>query len=139
MLSQAIQNISSVEAMERMQNDKNFVLVDVRTPMEWSSVGIPDLQSLHKDLVQLSWREYPAMQVNPLFMEELQRKVPNKESTVYFICKAGGRSFEAAATAQHYGYTHCINIHDGFEGETNDGQRGSRSNGWKASGLPWKH
>jgi len=55
------------------------------------------------------------------------KQVTNSNDTILFLCKAGGRSYEAASAALQSGFTQCYNVVDGMEGE----------NGWKASDLAW--
>ena len=53
-----------------------------------------------------------------------------------FICRSGGRSHQAAATATESGYANCYNILEGFEGDKDaTGHRGTKG-GWKAAGFP---
>mgnify|MGYP001626415321 CR=1 FL=1 len=55
------------------------------------------------------------------------------------LCRTGGRSLAAAEHLADLGYGHCYNILGGLEGKPDThGQRG-KVEGWKASGLPWKH
>lgn len=77
------------------------------------------------------------MQVNPVFAQELQRVVGDKHMALFFLCRTGGRSQEAAIAMTQVGYTRCYNVTDGFEGPADgNGQRGTIA-GWKAEGLPW--
>ena len=105
-------------------------LVDVRSRAEWDWVGrIPGA-------VEIEWQSYPGMRHNPDFLNYLSSQV-DKESLVMFICRSGGRSHQAAATATESGYTSCYNILEGFEGEKDaTGHRGTKG-GWKVAGLPW--
>lgn len=133
-----IQNVSSAQAWQMLQHDHNAILVDVRTLPEWSFVGEADLRSLNKEPLRLSWKIYPNMQVNPHFPEQLQQMVADKTAPLLFLCKTGGRSYDAALAAQELGYTHCYNIADGFEGDINDAQHRGAISGWKATGCPWR-
>jgi rhodanese-related sulfurtransferase len=76
------------------------------------------------------------MRPNTSFLAYLSSQV-DKESMVMFLCRSGGRSHQAAATATESGYTNCYNILEGFEGDKDaSGHRGTKG-GWKAAGLPW--
>jgi rhodanese-related sulfurtransferase len=124
------------EVWNILAKDATAVLVDVRTPSEWAQ-GVPDLESLDKKAVCLSWRLETTKAVNEQFLTELEQAGIAKSVPVYFMCRTGGRSTDAAIAATAAGWQHCYNIEDGFEGAAQpDGTRGT-INGWKASGLPW--
>lgn len=125
------------QAWELLAKNPDAVLVDVRTPAEWMFVGEPDLSSLNKNPIRLSWRLFPSFVVNPEFITSFERENIAKESPVLFLCRSGGRSLDAALAISALGYAHCYNIEDGFEGEPDaEGHRGTAS-GWKQNGLPW--
>ena len=117
--------------------DKEFVLVDVRTTAELSFVGVPDLSNMGKQVVLLSWRMYPNMAVNGNFCVQLQKFVASTDAPVFFICRSGHRSMDAAIESTRYGYKSCYNITGDFEGDIDEnGHRGNK-NGWKISKRPW--
>ena len=118
------------EAFEVIQQDPSALLVDVRSKAELELVGkIP--QAIH-----IEWAFYPGMVANPDFAAQLQNEV-NKELTVIFICRTGGRSHNAAVLARQLGYENAYNMAEGFEGETNQLKQRTMINGWKHAGLPW--
>ncbi len=126
------------EAWQAIARDPAAQLVDVRSAPEWQFIGMPDLAALGKKVIALSWRHYPQFAINGDFCSALQNVIPDKEAPIYFLCKTGGRSSEAATAMAQQGYTKCYNILNGFEGDQNmEGQRG-KTNGWKASRMPWR-
>lgn len=130
-------DIEPQEAFDTLSQEENSFLVDVRTIPEWSFVGLPNLDEINKEVITISWLQYPNMEVNPEFIEQLTNAIKNKDSKIFFICKVGGRSMSAANIAATQGFNNCFNIIGGFEGDQNeDGHRG-KINGWKASNLPW--
>jgi rhodanese-related sulfurtransferase len=78
------------------------------------------------------------MQVDPEFVAKVEQLVgSDRNAPVYFICRSGARSRSAAQALTAAGYTRCYNVAGGFEGDVDaQGHRG-RTNGWKASDLPW--
>ncbi|NDF13018.1 MAG: rhodanese-like domain-containing protein [Proteobacteria bacterium] len=130
-------DVTAVQCWEMLKSDKEAVLVDVRTKAEWNYVGFPDLSKISNSSLYISWRLYPFMQVNPDFNSELETQLTNKHSPVFFICKSGGRSREAAIEMTSRGFEHCYNVADGFEGILSSAGE-SAVNGWKNI-LPWKH
>lgn len=131
-------DVSPNEAWEALAQNRNAELIDVRTHAEWVFSGMPNLESLAKSTKAISWKFYPNFDLNPQFLEQLEAAVPDKSTTLYFLCKTGGRSTDAAMAATAAGYTTCYNVASGFEGDSNQfHQRGSK-NGWKAAELPWQ-
>jgi rhodanese-related sulfurtransferase len=127
------------DAWEVLSNDFSAILIDVRTPPEWSLVGTPDLKAIEKQAIFVSWRIFPTMEINTNFVSEViaENKI-SKSAPIFFLCKTGGRSLDAAMEMTKHGYANCYNITGGFEGDLNaSGQRGTK-NGWKQSNLPWE-
>ena len=118
------------EALTLLQEAPGAKLIDVRSRAELDWVGrIPGA-------VEIEWQSYPGMRHNPDFVNYLSGQV-DKEALVMFICRSGGRSHQAAATAAEMGYTNCYNVLEGFEGDKDpSGHRGTEG-GWKVAGLPW--
>lgn len=134
-------DVSVQEAFDRLSEQENAVLVDVRTQAEWSFVGVPDLRPIGKEALLIEWQSFPSSGPNPEFAatlsEQLSKKGLDQTAPIYFLCRSGARSQAAAITLTQAGHNQCFNISDGFEGPLNDeGHRGTRS-GWKAAGLPW--
>ena len=125
------------EAYEILQRDPEALLVDVRTTPEWQFVGVPDLRTLGKAPIFLSWQDYPTMAVNGNFAEGLRQLGAREEQTVLLICRSGARSRSAALALTASGFSKAFNVSDGFEGAVDEQQHRGRKEGWKAAGLPW--
>lgn len=120
------------EAYEVLQKTPHAKLVDVRTTAELELVGkIPGA-------AHIEWAFYPGMVANPDFAAHLEMQV-DKEALVIFMCRTGGRSHNAAATAAKLGFTEAYNMLEGFEGEANELKQRTFINGWKKAGLPWSN
>jgi rhodanese-related sulfurtransferase len=133
-----VENISPRQVWHALQTEPKAQLVDVRTDAEWTYVGLTDLAAAAKQPVLIPWQVFPAMQVNPGFIEQLRQAGFTEDQHIYFLCRSGVRSLAAAQAAQAAGFPHSYNIADGFEGPPDgDGHRGQVS-GWKADGLPWR-
>jgi rhodanese-related sulfurtransferase len=131
-------DITPKEAWEILNNNPAAELVDVRTEAERHYVGTPDLGPVKKELYAIEWRQLPHMEKNANFTKELQAVLPDKNKTLIFLCRTGGRSQEAAICAIQLGYAEAYNISYGFDGELNSKQQRGKINGWKADNLPWK-
>ncbi|MCX5613705.1 rhodanese-like domain-containing protein [Bombella saccharophila] len=116
------------EVWSSLQNEAQAVLVDVRTPEEWAQVGMPELGSIGRKLVALTWGAGSEAE----FIHALEQAVPDKATPLFFICRSGVRSQKAATLAAQAGYQTLTNVADGFEDKHGPGT------GWKACGLPVK-
>lgn len=114
--------VSVTEAWSVLQAQPQALLVDVRTEGEWAA-GVADLSAVGKSPLLISWKLQPNMTYNPQFAETLRKAVPDQATPLYFLCKSGGRSAEAAQVMEQFGYTHCTNVVGGFEQ-------------WKQASLP---
>jgi rhodanese-related sulfurtransferase len=117
-------DVTPETAFEMLQKNSEAVLIDVRTEQEWSFVGVPVLPQ-NKEAIFISWVFYPGMNWNENFIPDFVHNIPNKETQIFFLCKVGGRSFDAAINMTKLGYKNCYNIAGGFED-------------WKIKNLPWK-
>lgn len=83
-----------------LKNDKNCILLDVRSPQEYKeghldgSINIP-LYDIEKDVSKI---------------------IPKKENTVIVYCQSGGRSKKALEILKKEGYTNLYNIEGGLDG-----------------------
>ena len=120
------------EAYALIEQADGIVLVDVRSRAELELVGrVPPAK-------HIEWASYPGMVPNPDFAAQLQAQV-DKNNTVIFMCRTGGRSHNAALMAQQLGYKNAYNMLEGFEGEANELKQRTLINGWKHAGLPWNN
>lgn len=132
-------DVSPAAAWEALAKNPVAQFVDVRTAPEWSYAGVPSLESLGKKAHTVSYRLYPNFELNTQFLAQLERAVPDKAAPLYFLCRGGVRSREAAMLATQAGWQECYNVLCGFEGAANAHQQRGLVDGWKASNLPWVH
>jgi len=134
-------DVSVDEAWRVLQQDEKSLLIDVRTKAEWAFVGAPDVSAAGKELVRVEWQSYPTMELNADFVESVKQIVKDSGASVdanlFVICRSGARSMAAAIALSEAGFNVVHNVAGGFEGDLDGDQRRGRSNGWKASGLPW--
>jgi rhodanese-related sulfurtransferase len=135
-------DVGAAEAWEMLQNNPKAQLVDVRTQAEWNFVGLPDISTLGRRVHCVEWQDFPAMAPNSGFVaqasEALAAAGADKDTMVLFLCRSGARSRGAAMAMTRAGYQQAFNIGDGFEGALDAKRHRGASNGWKATGLPWK-
>ena len=129
--------------VELMVPTSKRYLIDVRSNGEWRSGGISDLSPLQDRTILCEWRKYPSMKINENFFDELTEQLDlSKIDSLYFICAAGVRSQEAmmctSIKLKELGIPKdCVNIYDGFEGNSDKIFSFGQVSGWKATGLPW--
>ncbi len=135
-----VNDATVLQVWERL-SDPKAVLVDVRTRAEWSFVGVPDLTSVQKQTILIEWLTFPENLPNAGFVEQLVQQLgkagADKDTDIFFICRSGARSLQAALAMADAGYQRCHNVADGFEGPLDAGRHRGSAAGWKASGLPW--
>lgn len=122
--------VTPQEANALVEHAHEIVLVDVRSRAELELVGRVPFAT------HIEWAFYPGMVANPDFAQQLQAQI-DKNRTVIFMCRTGGRSHNAALLAQQLGYAKAYNMVEGFEGEANTLKQRTLINGWKHAGLPW--
>ncbi len=125
-----------------LQKNPKAQLVDVRTQAEWNFVGLPDISTLGRRVHCIEWQDFPSGAPNSEFVAEasdaLTAAGADKDTVVLFLCRSGARSRGAAMAMTRAGYRNAFNIGDGFEGALDTERHRGKSNGWKATGLPWK-
>ena len=131
-------DVTPKEAWDILANDGKAILIDCRTDAEWSYVGAPNLSQIAKEPIRISWKVFPEMDINPEFQTEITSACPDKEVKLFFLCRSGVRSIDAAISATEAGYKNAYNIREGFEGDQDDQGHRGRLGGWRFSGLPWK-
>ena len=105
-------------------------LIDVRSDAERAWVGfIPGA-------VPLAWKQWPGMEINPDFDEDLMMAAPAGKKMV-LLCRSGVRSIAAAQRATQLGFT-AYNILEGFEGDPDEQRHRGGMGGWRFYGLPWQ-
>ncbi len=123
-------DISPKQTYDALLADQSAVLIDVRTPAEWTYVGTPLMEAM----IQASWPPPPE---NPDFPKTIKKLGVPLDAKIYLICRSGVRSARAASELIAAGYQTCYNVAEGFEGDRDaNGHRG-KTGGWKVAGLPW--
>ena len=90
----SFQQISMDAAITQMAEEDNFILLDVRTPEEFSEGHIPGAINI------------PNENIGESDITEL----PDKGQRIYVYCRSGNRSKQASAKLVNLGYTNVIEI-----------------------------
>ncbi|MBS3964748.1 MAG: rhodanese-like domain-containing protein [Methylomonas sp.] len=127
-----IENLDPKQAFALLQNNPAAVLIDVRTAIEHSFVGHPP------NAVHVAWKEFPGMQLNASFVEQVKHHAPDTTAPILLLCRSGVRSIDAAKALEAAGYQHLVNIVEGFEGPLDPNKHRGTLGGWRFHGLPWQ-
>ena len=139
-----VENINSKEAYDLLVENKNAVLIDVRTEKEHLAVGIPNLREIGKETFMIEWKNSILPWSRKSFLNEFKEKLGFDQGGKYiFICRSGIRSNFAALTVEESfisgkNNSKCFNVEDGFEGHEQPLGDPKKQSGWKNLGLPWK-
>lgn len=113
--------VSPRDALNLAQGGK-ALLVDVRTPMEWTDTGIP------AGAATASWGQ-------PDFLQDIMKVTQgDRHAPLVLICRTGNRSGRALALLREQGFTQVRHVAEGMAGS-------AAGPGWLARGLPvtaWK-
>jgi rhodanese-related sulfurtransferase len=100
---QLIKSLTPIEAFKLIKehgNDPNWIILDVRTPWEFTKEHIEGAENLDF--------------TDPDFNEMLEKL--DKEKNYLIYCKSGRRSGKVLEIIKNLGFTQVYNIKGGFEG-----------------------
>jgi rhodanese-related sulfurtransferase len=87
-------NLKQEEAKKNLAADKSIVLLDVRTPEEYAVGHIPGSILIPLDTLE----------------NEAEKKLTDKDATIYIYCRSGNRSASASEILADLGYKNIYNI-----------------------------
>jgi rhodanese-related sulfurtransferase len=93
------------ETKKRLDAGEKIVMVDTREDSEWARGHIPGAIHLGKGVIE----------------RDIEKTVPDKETTVVLYCGGGYRSALAADNLQKMGYRNVISMDGGWRGWTEAG------------------
>lgn len=119
-----VPQITSETAWQMLLDDESSLLVDVRTPTEWQTVGVPDTSEIGRPTRFVSWTNEQG-NPNPYFADQTTDGV-DPDTPILLLCRSGVRSNAAAELLISMGFSQAMNIVGGFESPQDP------SAGWKA-------
>lgn len=102
--SETLKELSINELLNRLKNDKELQVLDVREPIEWEMGHIPGAQLISLGDVSHKYNEI------------------TKDKPLAVICEAGVRSCTAASLLLNQGFTKIYNVPEGTSGYRNSGE-----------------
>ena len=129
-------NLLPKMAVERLNENPEAVLIDVRTQAEHKYVGYPE------NSILIPWFDEPDLESNPdAFYESvlsaLSERTDVMDTELILICRSGFRSNEALKCLQSKGFTCVSHVASGFEGDLDENDHRGNLNGWRHDGMPW--
>ena len=109
-----VKQITALELKDLKDIDGHY-LIDVRTPEEWDVVGRPDGEALGlvTHFVSYQFQKGEEREFNPNFEQEIDDLNLDKGKNIFFICRSGARSQNAAEIFEKKGFK-TFNVSDGF-------------------------
>lgn len=86
--------ISADEAKAAIDSQDDIIIVDVRTPGEYSSGHIKDSINIPLNTIE----------------DTVMEKYPNRDTKLYLYCRSGNRSSQAARLLVKQGYTNVVDF-----------------------------
>jgi rhodanese-related sulfurtransferase len=135
-----IEELTPPQAWAMLNENKDAVLLDVRSRVEHDYVGHPP------GAVLVPWKDPPYQAPDPEFVvkavKALQQSRPGRDPamdlTVLTLCRSGMRSRAAAEALQKSGFKRVYNVTEGFEGARDEEKHRGNLDGWRFHKLPWE-
>lgn len=128
-----MKEITPIQAWDILQNNKEAVLLDVRSRIEYDYIGHPSVA------VHVALKEPPAWDTDEKFVENVIEVLGDnaKQTPILAMCRSGKRSEMAATLLEAAGFTDVANVLEGFEGDLDAEKHRSSISGWRHHSLPW--
>jgi len=129
-------NLLPKMAVDRLNENPEAVLIDVRTRAEHKYVGFPE------NSILIPWFDEPDLNSDPsAFCEAVNNHLSDRSdilgTELILICRSGFRSNEALKCLQSNGFTCVSHVASGFEGDLDENDHRGNLNGWRNDGMPW--
>jgi rhodanese-related sulfurtransferase len=129
-------NLLPKMAVDRLNENPEAVLIDVRTSAEYKYVGFPE------NSILIPWFDEPDLNSDPsAFCEAVNNHLSDRSdilsTELILICRSGFRSNEALKCLQSNGFTCVSHVASGFEGDLDENDHRGNLNGWRNDGMPW--
>ena len=89
-----IRHVSMDDIVKIMDENKDYVIVDVRTPDEYKEGHIPNAINIPNETIN----------------ETVYNKLKDKDQLILIYCRSGSRSRQAAYKMQKLGYTNLVDF-----------------------------
>ncbi|WP_313990738.1 rhodanese-like domain-containing protein [uncultured Selenomonas sp.] len=90
----AFRRVSSDEAAQMMQTEKNYIILDVRTAKEYAEGHIPQAINVPNETIGGT----------------APQQLPDKEQLIFVYCRSGARSMQASEKLAGLGYRNIVEM-----------------------------
>ena len=87
-----IKHVSMTDIVQIMEENENYIILDVRTQAEYNQGHIPNAICIPNETID----------------ENVVNKLPDKNQMILVYCRSGNRSKQAAEKLKKLGYTNII-------------------------------
>jgi rhodanese-related sulfurtransferase len=101
-----IKEINCAELQQRLQQDTDYFLLDVREQNEWQQGHIPNAIHISRGLLEVY----------------IERLITDPHAEIILYCGGGGRSALAAVSLQQMGYKNVQSLATGIKGWIEEGK-----------------
>lgn len=102
-----VEEITPREVKDKLDDDVEFTLLDVREKDEWDRSRIVDAEHMSKGIIE----------------RDIEEEIPNQDEELVLYCGGGYRSALAADNLKKMGYREVLSLKGGFRA-------------WNEAGLP---
>ena len=129
-------NLLPKMAVDRLNENPEALLIDVRTSAEHKYVGFPE------NSILIPWFDEPDLNSDSsAFCKAVNNHLSDRSdilsTELILICRSGFRSNEALKCLQSNGFTCVSHVASGFEGDLDENDHRGNLNGWRNDGMPW--
>ena len=105
--SGSFRQVSAREAISMMEEEKDYIILDVRTPEEYAQAHIPGAINIPNETIA----------------DRPPEQLPDKEALILVYCRSGNRSKQASRKLAAMGYTSIVEFGgiNSWPGETVSG------------------
>ena len=127
--------LSPKDVYHALTENENSLLIDCRTRAEWVYVGIPDISQTKGQLALIEWSDITGQQ-NLNFADQC-REQASANTEIFVICRSGVRSAAACMSLVQNGLAKVCNVREVFEGDLDNQNHRSLTNGLQYYQLPF--
>ena len=91
-IEETVRYVSMNEIVKIMEENENYIILDVRTKEEYNEGHIPNAICIPNETIG----------------QNVEEKLPNKEQLILIYCRSGNRSKQATEKLLNLGYTNLV-------------------------------
>lgn len=109
-----IKEVDIAQLASVLKHNPDTVLIDVREPAEFAQQHIAGAVNYPRGVLEMSIHNHPKVAASGCAPEVALAQLAN--STIYVICRSGGRSALATASLQQMGFSDIYSVSPGMQG-----------------------